>query len=78
MTHRKDIDPITPESLAFYALALGAACKDPHNFYGHNLVGESQVFRPSLSESKEICILAKIISVFTINAISFSDKIRIL
>jgi hypothetical protein len=38
---RNDIDPITPAQLAFYSMALGAVCKDPHSFYGHNLVGKS-------------------------------------
>lgn len=38
--YRRDIEALTPAKVAFFALAVGAACKDPHNFYGHNLIGE--------------------------------------
>ncbi|OXA60608.1 Glutamate--tRNA ligase [Folsomia candida] len=35
---RRETESLTPARVAFYALALGGSCRDPHNFYGHNLI----------------------------------------
>jgi len=36
-------EPVPPARLAYYALALNAICRDPREYYGHNLVGKSTV-----------------------------------
>ncbi|CAL8115682.1 unnamed protein product [Orchesella dallaii] len=34
----KDTVPISPAEVCYFALALSASCRDPHNFHGHNLI----------------------------------------
>lgn len=39
-TSRYPLEPIPTARLAYYALALKSICKDPRDYYGHNLIGK--------------------------------------
>lgn len=52
--------PISPGRLAQYTLALGAICKDPRDFHGHDLISKHTAAARRLTPT--LCIGAEIIS----------------
>lgn len=56
--HRALLQPINFEHLARYVLALGSLCKDPKNFYDHDLVQTLQHHDPVQDQEFALVTLA--------------------
>lgn len=56
--HHVQLKPINFEHLARYVLALGSLCKDPRNFYDHDLVTQLQHHDPVQDQEFALVTLA--------------------